>query len=121
MKLYHASDKAIAAPVYENGLKHSITKTKHDNGVIGLWCSTTKDWADILGPGLYKFSAEGKIFDISIEELESKDSKFAYSILREHLLAKGIDIIRVVYEDDEYNDQTFIIVNFDVIKNWKET
>jgi len=119
MQLYHATDKTIDWPVYDNGLIHSLTKTKHDNGVLGMWCSIGKDWLDIFGPNLYTFSATGNLFSIPIEELESEASKVHYLQLRKNLIEREIDIVQVEYQDDKYDGHTFIVLNYDVIKNWK--
>jgi len=105
LKLYHASNETIDIPVIEDSEALSLTRTKHDNGVIGLWCSSDPGWLDIFGENLYSFDIqeEGKI--VQIEALEDdKLSKEDYINLRLDALDDGFKLIAVDHGEGPFPD-----------------
>lgn len=116
--LYHRTS-AFISKLDEQFLQYETTW--HNNGAIGLWCSTYPQMCRGFGDNCYlvKLKPDVSRYGLSLEDLKKlsweRQTRQAYSDLRQHCLDTGIDVLYVVDRNPFVGE--VIIVNYDKVQS----
>lgn len=116
LTLYHRSNVEFSFPS-EDVL---TDKTNwHNNGALGLWCSTVPNMCKGFGRHCYEVEIcddacwVGWAYNDFYNICKRTESRQDYLLLRDVLLHNGIDVVFIVDASDEINE--VIILNYKVI------
>lgn len=115
--MYHASPHAMGFPCYK--LIRSNT-SNHANGLLGLWVAASADWIKPFGDQMYSLVVSGSVMDIGVgtlQKLRHDDEPDFYAEIRNMLLAKGVEYLRVMELDGQ--SHMGIVLNFEAIKSFE--
>ena len=114
MTVYHASKFLFNKPDIQKIWKN---RTNHNNGDLGLWCSTKKDWITTFGNHTYELEISKKSKFISYSEFyKICCNTIDYRAMREELI-KEYDNLCIV--EDNGTIEMLIVLNLDSITNFK--
>lgn len=116
--LYHRT-KAVIRSLDEKFLQYETDW--HNNGAIGLWCSTYPKMCSGFGQNCYevKLKPSAKRFGMSLEDLKrlsyERSSRESYSDLRKYCLDNGFDVLYIKDRLDSVGE--VIIINYDQVES----
>lgn len=116
--LYHRT-KAVIEALNEKFLQYETDW--HNNGAIGLWCSTYPRMCSGFGPNCYeiKLKLATKRYGMSLEDLkklsDKRSSRESYSDLRKYCLDNSFDVLYIKDRWDKVGE--VIIINYEQVES----